>query len=539
MLAFVAVALAAPAAHAAPDPVVRAINAGVMSRQITPAQGRELRSTWWASARAARTARTWNRRANIVAVRTYTMNLARARGLTGPRLLPVLLSVKATTHVMLKDSYPRHEEELSIPGEVAVFTYYARRGVQLQPFETFKQGLRELNTRTPDIEAARAIADRMLELDVPRGSSTTWEYYFPFGGPSRPWSSAISQAIATEFYYRVAGMVPEAERAPYDTAAAQANRAFLRSTRFGGVASPQGTGRFYVMYSFAPSQRILNGHLQALLNVNRYANATGSKEARLAVDLGLRGVLEMLPKFDTGAWSNYQPGQEAELGYHQFQTDQLVKLGAETANPMLEEYAARFAKYLETPPRLAIVGAGWPSIIPAPDGFRDKATIRFGVDKRSRVTMVVSDLTGREVRRVSWWGRRGRGVLTWNGRMANGTTAPDGEYRVTFTSTDVAGNRSFTELPGPLKVERDTVPPELRLLTLRAVAGKGVVTVSAVDHGSAWVVASVRIGGKIVASRRGPRSGSVTLRTGRPLAQVRKGQLLLRDSSGNELVYDL
>src|SRR5204862_5622444 len=138
----------------------------------------KLRATWKMSASAARNAPSAKRRANVLAVRAWTANLARSGQLTAPRLAPAMLSVKATSWAMrYRDDFPDHEEEIEVPGEVVAFTYYAGHGVQFQPFESFKQGMRELNQETPDVEAARAIADRMLELDMPRGDSTTWEYF--------------------------------------------------------------------------------------------------------------------------------------------------------------------------------------------------------------------------------------------------------------------------------------------------------------------------------------------------------------------------
>jgi hypothetical protein len=264
-------------AHAAtrpkpkPDPVLTAITTALRARQVSAADAIALRRTWASSARAVRVAPTSSRRASIADVRAYTTSLARSGGLTGNRLKPALLGVQATTTVMLdaRTRFPKHEQEVTIAGEPLVFTYYSGRGVQFQPFETFKQGLRELNQLTPDVEQARAIADRMLALGVRRGDSLAWEYFFPFNGPARPWTSAISQAIGTEFYHRVAGYVPEAERAPYDDAAVRITRSFLRSTTQGGIGVAQGKGRYYPMYSFHPTQRILNGHLQVLINLHR------------------------------------------------------------------------------------------------------------------------------------------------------------------------------------------------------------------------------------------------------------------------------
>lgn len=533
----------APSAGAATrDPVLRAIDSATSAKAITRVQRSRLRATWLQSARAARNARAGSRRSNIIAVRAYVSNLARRGQLRADRLEAALLSVKATTYVMTKSrTFPAHEAELRVPGEIVVFTYYSGRGVQYQPFESFKLGMRYLNSLEPDVAKARALADRMLELSQVRGTSRIWEYFFVFGGPSTPWTSAISQALGTEFFYRLAALVPEAERAPYDDAARRMTNSFLRSTRAGGVSTPEGSGRFYTMYNFNPGQRILNGHLQVLINLNRYATATGSVAARRVVDLGLAAVLPLMPKFDTGAWSRYQLGQEANLNYHQFMTDQLVKLGKELKDPTLQDYADRFETYLVTPPQVTVPATSWPTIIPARDGFRDSIAIRYRVDKRARTTMIIEDADGNEVRRLSAYAGGGvLGTLRWDGRNAKGAVVPDGSYSARLTITDVVGNRAYGSLTGSLDVARDTEAPTLRTLSLSPRAGgKSTMVLRVSDTGSAWVTAQVKLGRRVVATKRGPRAGRIVLVIDRTPAQLRSATVVLVDSSGNRLLNPL
>lgn len=527
------------ASAATRDPVVNAIVQARMKRVLTYAEYREARRDWVLAARAQRTARNPSRRKVVADARKRVYGLARTRQLTPDRIKPVMLGIKATTWTMLHGSFPKHEQEVTIPGEVVVFTYYYGSGVQFQPFETFKQGMRELNQAEPDVEAARKIADRMLELKQDRGTSTTWEYFFPWGGPSRPWTSAISQALATEFFWRVGQSVDESERAPYDEVTDRIARSFMRSTRFGGVGVPEGDGRYYVMYSFNPSQRILNGHLQVLINLNRYAAGSGSPVARRVVDLGIKAVLPLLPRFDTGAWSNYQPGQEANLNYHEFQAGQLVKLGDETGDQTLADYGARFTTYTETPPTVTFPSSLYPAIFPAGDGFRDSIDVPLLLDKRAKVTLLVRDEDGDEVARTSISSGRGATKVTWDGTLTNGTRAPAGSYTGRLTATDIAGNRAFVDLEAPLRVIADETAPVMRLLTMRERRGTTIVTVNAFDMGSAWIVARIKVDGKVVAFARGPRAGTINLRTHRPLATVKQGQLLLSDTSGNTFTYDL
>jgi hypothetical protein len=429
--------------------------------------------------------------------------------------------------------FPSHEAEITIPGEPIVFTYYAGRGVQFQPFESFKHGNRLIKQAQPDVEQARIVADRMLQLSRTRSLMTTWEYFFPFGGPARPWTSAISQANGINFYSRLGELLGPASGARYTAVATRMSRAFLRSSSKGGVVSAQGTGHFYVMYSFHPRQRILNGHLQALLDTYRLWERTGSATAKLAYDKGYAAIAPMLRRFDTGGWSNYQLGQEADLEYHEFMTKQLTDLAEMTGAPIFQTYAARFQSHLTTAPIVTFPKAGFPAIVAVRDGYRDTTTVGYRVNKRSRVTMLVRDADGHEVWRGTTRHGRGAGSLTWRGITNAGARAPYGTYTARLTATDIAGNRRSIDTPSKLRILRDESAPSPGLIAVKRHPRGALVTVRAFDGGSAWVDVLVRVGGKTVASRRGPRVGTSRIVVSKPLARVLRGSILLRDSSGN------
>lgn len=522
------------------DPVLQVINKARAQGQISSFEAAELRSDWARSNRALRQVRNASRRYVIERARREAVQLALSGSLTPERLKPVMLSVRASTWVMLYGAFPRHEQIVKIPNEIVVFKYYSGAAVQYQPFETLKVGMRYLNQSTPDLDGAKMVADRMLELGVRRGSSLVWEYYFPYGGSRKIiWTSAISQALATELMYRVGQAMMLGEEAVYFDSAEQISRSFLRNPSVGGVGTAEDDGRFYLMYSHYPRQRILNGHLQVLINVNRYAMATGSPVAHRVVELGIPVALRLLPQFDTGAWSNYQLGQEADLGYHQFQTGQLKKLGKETHNEVFSQYAQRFTQYLVTPPVLTPSNQVLPAIFPAADGFRDTVSVPFQIDKRSKITLVLFDSAGKEVARTSTTKAAGKQFITWNGNTLNGLRASEGQYTGQLTVTDIAGNRSRVDFPTPIRVVADTQAPRLRILKLRERKKISLITVNAFDFGSGWITSQVEMNGRVVVSRRGPRNGAVTLRYRGPLADVRQGSIRLVDTSGNVLSYPL
>jgi hypothetical protein len=431
---------------------------------------------------------------------------------------------------------PRHEQEVKLPGEPLVFTYYKGRGVQLQPFETFKLGTSYLNGATPNVRAARRVADRMLELADTANGSTSWEFYFPFGGPATPWRSSIAQALGLRLYARVAQLVPEAERAPYLAAADAIVQSHVRSTRARGVSTVQGRGSFYVMYSFNPRQRILNGHLESLLNLYRYHVETGSVPAREAYDRGLVALRPLMRRFDRGDWSNYQLGQEADREYHAFVTDQLMYLARETRDPFFVDYARRFRIYLEEPASLGVRVALLPSLVLPRDGYRDTIPVRFELNKSARVTLIVTDRRNRVQQRITSRAKRGINTMYWNGRNAAGKPAPPGSYTGRFVIVDRFGRMSRATVPLPMVIEHDTKAPIPILATLTPTAdGTGTqVLINVEETASRWYEGQLSIGGATVTRVVRVKSGPITFTVARPRAEVETATVRLVDNSGNE-----
>ena len=85
-------------------------------------------------------------------------------------------------------------------------------------------------------------------------------------------------------------------------------------------------GAWYAQYTYAPSDRIINGFIQSLVGLYDYTSITrdplglklfeaGDAEARLAT-----------PRYDTGAWSLYDQYGESDLSYHELLTEFLQHL---------------------------------------------------------------------------------------------------------------------------------------------------------------------------------------------------------------------
>ena len=105
-----------------------------------------------------------------------------------------------------------------------------------------------------------------------------------------------------------------------------------------------------------------------------------------------------------------------------------------------------------------------PFFSPNHDGRFDRATVRFEIRKRGRVSLAVVDADGDEVRELidddqflPYREIRAR----WDGLNDDGERAPDGTYRYRITLADQGRNVVLPE-----SVRLDTTPPKPRVLSI-------------------------------------------------------------------------
>ena len=117
-----------------------------------------------------------------------------------------------------------------------------------------------------------------------RSGVLAWEYLFPIFGGRPPWISALSQATAVQALTRAAAKLGRPDLLSIAGAAAGAF-AFPPPA---GVRVALGRGAvWFVLYSFAPRQRVLNAHLDALAALFDFAQASGDPHTKAAYDAGL------------------------------------------------------------------------------------------------------------------------------------------------------------------------------------------------------------------------------------------------------------
>jgi len=361
------------------------------------------------------------RRTELKAVVKAIKGVAARRELTRSRLAPLWLILERNREWWTSGAaIPAPGGRVGFEGSEIVWQYYPGQGLQLQVLATFGK----LNALWADGRRSRmgALLDEMLPLAAERAGGLAWEYYFAFGGGRAPWASGMAQATGLQALARAANRLNrEAEVFPV---LARAVAPFERDAPT-GLRDPGAD--HYLLYSFKPDLRVLNGFLQTLIGLHDYARITGDATAQALYEAGERQAEREVPRHDTGAWSLYSDGgAESTLSYHQLVTDFLDGMCRRTGAEVYCATRDRFTAYLTQPPVLELVTEELRR------GRRGK--LKFELSKVSAVTVTISregetvlerdlGIAGHGTRRVRWRVPRERGA-----------------YDVEIAARDLAGN---------------------------------------------------------------------------------------------------
>jgi hypothetical protein len=354
--------------------------------------------------------------------------IAAAGKLTAQRLVPVFMTIDRNTRWWTTGPIPAPGTDVGFSGSQLVWEYYAGQGIELQQLASFGKanGLWQAHRDS----RLRALIDELVPLAVTRGAAQAWEYYFQFDGGVPPWTSAISQGTAIQALARASQRLND----PSLAALARSAVPLFEMAPPAGVRVDRTAGPYYLIYSFDPGGFVLNAFLQALIGLHDFAQITGDATAQSLFETGDAEARAVVPQYDTGAWSLYQPGQEDTLDYHNLVTGFLKRLCSYTSAPVYCNTATHFTAYLHTPPTVrpttTRVRAGKPALL------------AFTLDKVSSVRLEV--VRGTHV------------VLSTGAHLARGThrllwrRPVAGSYTLELVATDLAGNRA--DASGPLTV---------------------------------------------------------------------------------------
>jgi hypothetical protein len=367
----------------------------------------------------------------------------------------------------------RYGTRVSFQGSRLVWQYYTGQGLQIQWLGTFGKANALWQSRTHD-DDLRALLDEALGMAAQRAGGIAFEYLFAFDGGRPPWVSGLAQGTAVQALSRAAIRLNESRFFDF----ARAGLGIFREGPPSGVRIATPAGAHYLIYSFAPGMRVLNGFTQALNGLHDFAVLANDAEGRALFEAGERQLRAELPEYDTGAWSRYSTKREADLSYHKLARDFLRNLCARLTEDRGRMMASAAQVSLPTPPAApggptggtppappAATGGtppagppGAPAPVADPAPYCESAQRFTSYLSKPPVLKLVSRLTraGRPaslkltVSKPAFVmltvKRRGRAVASMSGRFGSGVRAlrwakprAAGVYSVVLRATDVAG----------------------------------------------------------------------------------------------------
>jgi hypothetical protein len=409
-----------------PGGLRRAWLAGTLGREAHDAH----RRTWDQAGRLARRL-PGTRRSELRAVVATVADLAARGRLTTTRIEATFLVLRRNVAFWAARPLPAAGARFVSGTDPVVLQYYPGRGLQIQWLASWgRVGAlgRACLERPAGCRRARlrAATDRLAALGARRAGYLAWEGAFPFGGGRAGWASGMIQGTAAQALARSRRALGDPR---YGVLARRALGAFELPPP-AGVAVRSGRGRHYLMYSFAPDLRILNGNLQAVTGLFDVARLTGSRRARRLFGRGERAARDAVRRYDTGAWSLYAlGGRESTLGYHRLVDGFLGDLCRRTERGAYCAASKRFSRYEREPPRIGLA--------PVRRARAERAVVlRFRLSKISDVVVRVRGRRGEVLRRALRL-PRGTHEVSW-------VPAVPGRYRARVDARGPAGPAGVT-----------------------------------------------------------------------------------------------
>jgi hypothetical protein len=430
------------------------------------------------------------RREELGSVLANVQAMARAGALVPSRLPVIFLTLERNRQWWTTEPLLASDERVSFPGSRIVWEHYPGQGIEIQWLATFGEANGYFLSGHENANL-RQLLGEVLPLATQRAGGIAWEYMFNFDGGAPPWTSGLSQGTALQVFARAWSRFKEPA---YLTAAQQALGIFQTAPPQ-GVRVKTAAGAMYAEYTYAPSDRILNGFIQSLVGLYDYTSITKDPLGLALFEAGDAEARAIVPQYDTGGWSLYDQFGESDLNYHELLTEFLQHLcertgkgppiapapaappppttttpttstpapgtttttptetggvspsglrahSAQTSTPIPGDQiycttAQRFTADLHTPPAIALLSKTLPT------GAR--AGVQISLSKISSVKLIV-----RQGSKVVWTNgatlEHGKPRLLWI------TPAKGGTFSIELTATDLAGN--FSTANGTVVVGR-------------------------------------------------------------------------------------
>lgn len=357
-----------------------------------------------------------------------------AEGLFIPSRLPTLfLTVERNREWWTTKQLLGTDQRVSFPGSRLVWEYYPGQGIEIQWLATFAEANGYFLAH--EDTALEEVLGESIALATRRAGGIAWEYMFQFDGGKPPWTSGLTQGTALQALSRAWSRTHEQA---YLNAAREALPLFESGPPEGiRVSTP--AGAHYLEYTYAPSERILNGFIQSLVGLYEYTTITKDPLGQQLFEAGDAEARAETPHYDTGAWSMYDQHSESNLNYHELLAEFLEHLCektskgeplAPTAGPIEgdEIYcstAKKFREYETTPPKVAL--------LTSTVNTGERAGVQVQLSKISTVSMTITK-EGKTVWKNTATVEGGKPRLLWL------TPSKSGTYEVALKAVDLAGN---------------------------------------------------------------------------------------------------
>ena len=308
-------------AHAAAGPTVtRALSSLLGSGQISQATYRKDYAIYTAAKRSfGRLSGT--RRSELGAVLANTQAIAAAGLLSASRQAAVFLTLEKNRYWWTTKPLLSGTVRVSFPPSKIVWQRYPGQGIQIQWLGTFGAG-NGFYLSGHENSNLRRLVDEVIPLATKRAGGLAWEYLFHFDGGSPPWTSGLSQGTGLQVLARAGQRFKEPA---YTTAAKEALGIFQHAPP-SGVRVPTKAGAWYAQYTYAPSDRIINGFIQSVVGLYDYTSITNDPLGLKLFEAGDAEARLATRRYDTGSWSLYDQYGESDLSYHELLTEFLQHL---------------------------------------------------------------------------------------------------------------------------------------------------------------------------------------------------------------------
>lgn len=287
---------------------------------ITPTAYAQDKATYVAAQRALGKL-SGTRLVELGAVLNNVRAIAAAGALSASRAPALFLTLERNRQWWTREPLLSSGVRVSLPGSRLVWEYYAGQGIEIQWLGTFGKANGYYLSGHENANL-RQLLGEALPLAARRAGGLAWEYLFSFDGGSPPWTSGLSQGTALQVLARAWSRLKDPA---YLTAAGQALGVF-RTPPPQGVRVRRGAGAHYAEYSYAPSDRILNGFIQAIVGLYDYTSITKDPHGLTLFESGDAEARAEVPHYDTGGWSRYDQFTESTLSYHELLTEFLQHL---------------------------------------------------------------------------------------------------------------------------------------------------------------------------------------------------------------------